>query len=148
MCVTLQGLWMIDDRIVDFRFFGKFHWSGPAIMFSFWTINEHVSYALKKAPNKGKDHIKMVCFTLEGWWIVREGIIDFRFFVKFHESGPAKIFSVWTTTEHVSYASKKFLIKEKTSLTWGVLLWKHYGWFMTYLSIFDFLSNFTCPDLQ
>ena len=29
-----------------------------------------------------------------------------------------------------------------------VLLRKDYGWFLIELSIFDFTSNFTCPDLQ
>ena len=27
--------WMVSDKIVDFRFFVKFHRSGPAIIFSF-----------------------------------------------------------------------------------------------------------------
>ena len=30
--ITLEGLWMISDRIVDFQFFVKFHRSGPAII--------------------------------------------------------------------------------------------------------------------
>ena len=33
--ITLEGLWMVSDRIVNFRFFIKFHRSGPAIIFSF-----------------------------------------------------------------------------------------------------------------
>ena len=33
--ITLEGLWMFSDRIVDFQFFVKFHRSGPAIIFSF-----------------------------------------------------------------------------------------------------------------
>ena len=33
--ITLEGLWMFSDRIVNFQFFVKFHRSGPAIMFSF-----------------------------------------------------------------------------------------------------------------
>ena len=32
--VSLEGLWMLSDRIVDFRFFLRFHSSGPAIIFS------------------------------------------------------------------------------------------------------------------
>ena len=31
---TVEGLWMVYDRIVDFRFFIKFHRSGPGIIFS------------------------------------------------------------------------------------------------------------------
>ena len=32
---TLEGLWMVSDKIVDFRFFVKFYMFGPAIIFSF-----------------------------------------------------------------------------------------------------------------
>ena len=32
---TLEGLWMVSDRIVDFRFFVKFQMSQLAIIFSF-----------------------------------------------------------------------------------------------------------------
>ena len=54
--VTLEGLWMFCDRIVDFRFFVKFHRSGPAIIFSFLTITEHVNYASKKLLIKPGPH--------------------------------------------------------------------------------------------
>ena len=81
-----------------------------------------------------------------GWFLIELSI--FYFFDKFHRSGTAIIFSFWTITEHVSYASKKVLIKQKTSSTWYVLLWKDYGWFLIELSIFDFSSNLTGPDLQ
>ena len=107
---TLEGLWMVSDRIVDFRFFIKFHRSGPAKICSFWTITEHVSYQSKKVPNQAKidlDFIKMVSITQEGFWMVSDRIVDFWFFVKFHRSGRAKIFSFWTITEQVSYQSIK-----------------------------------------
>ena len=52
--ITLEGLWMVSDRIVDFRFFVKFYRSGPANIFSFRTITEHVSYQLKKVPNHAR----------------------------------------------------------------------------------------------
>ena len=244
--ITLEGLWMVSDKIVDFQFFVKFHRSGHAKIFSFWTITEHVSYPSKKVPNQAKiyvDFIQMVSTTLEGLWMVSDRIVDFRFFIKFHRSGPvkicslwtitdhvqkrflikprliwtssrwwAKIFSFWTITEHVSYQSKmvpnqakidldfikmvsitleglwmvlellifdfssnftgpdlqkfsvfelswsmlvinqkRFLIKPRlirTSWRWWVLPWKDYGWFLIELSIFDFSSNFTGPDLQ
>ena len=32
---TVEGLWMVSDRIIDFRFFIKFHRSGPAIILTF-----------------------------------------------------------------------------------------------------------------
>ena len=57
---------------------------------------EHVSYQLNKVPNQAKidlDFKKMVSITLEGFWMFSDRIVDFRFFVKFHRSGPAKIFS-------------------------------------------------------
>ena len=83
--------------------------------------------------------------------MVSDRIVDFRFFVKFHRSGPAIIFNFWTLTEQVSYPSKKLLIKQryiKTSSRWWVLLWKDYGCFLLELSIFNFSSNFTGPELQ
>ena len=33
--ITLEGLWMVSDKIFDFQFFIKFHMSGHAIIFSF-----------------------------------------------------------------------------------------------------------------
>ena len=142
--ITLERLWMFSDRMFNFQFFVKFHRSGPATIFSFWTITEHVSYASKNLLIKPR-------FILEGLWMVSDRIVNFWFFVKFHRSGPATIFSFWTITEHVSYASKKLLIKPRfirTSSRWSVLLWKDCGWFLIGLSIFDFSSNFTGPDLQ
>ena len=68
--ITLEGLWMVSDKIFDFQFFIKFHRSGPAMIFSFRTITEHVS---KNVPNQAKfyqDFIMTVNFTLEGLWMV------------------------------------------------------------------------------
>ena len=67
----------------------------------------------------------MVSVTLEGLWMVSERIVDFRFSVKFHMSGPARIFSFLTIMEHVSYPPKKLQINQrfiKTSSRWLVLL--------------------------
>ena len=146
--VTPEGLWMVSDRIVDVRFFVKFHRSGPAKIFSFWTIMENISYSSKKLLSQAKDLIKMVSVTPDGLWMVSDRIVKSRFFVKFHSSGPAIIFSFSTIMEHVIYPSKKLLTKPKTSSRWWVLLRKDYGWFLIELSIFDFSSNFTGPDLQ
>ena len=91
--ITLERLWMVSDRIVNFQFFVKFHRSGPALIFSFLTITEHVN---KNVPNQAKIYhnlIKMVSITLEGLWMVSDRIVNFQFFVKFHRSGPAIIFS-------------------------------------------------------
>ena len=71
---------MVSDRIVDFRFFAKFHRSGHAKICSFLTITEHVSYQSKKVPNQAKidlEFIKMVSITLEGFWMVSDRIVDF-----------------------------------------------------------------------
>ena len=32
--VTMEGLWMVSDRIADVQFYGKFHRSVPAIILS------------------------------------------------------------------------------------------------------------------
>ena len=158
--ITLERLWMFSDRIVDFQFFVKFHRSGPATIFSFWTITEHVSYASKKLlikPRFIRSLIKMVSITLERLWMFSERIVDFQFFVKFHRSGPAIIFSFWTITEHVSYASKKLLIKPRlirdlikmVSITLERLclfFWENCRFWN--LDLIELSSNFTGPDLQ
>ena len=128
--LSLEGLSMFSDKIVDFWFFVKFHRSGPAIIFSFWTLTEHVSYASKKLLIKQKNLINSVSVTMERLWMVSDRIVDFRFFFKFDRSGTAIIFSFWTLREIVSYASKKLLNKQKTSSTWWVLLWNDYEWFL------------------
>ena len=61
MNISLEGLWMVSDRIVDFWFSVKFHRSGPSRNFSFWTIMEHVSYPPTKLPIKQK--------TSSRWWM-------------------------------------------------------------------------------
>ena len=78
--ITLDGLWMVTDRIDDFQFFVTFHRSGPEKIFSFRTITEQVSYQSKKVPNQAKidlDFIKIVSITLKGFWMVSDRIVDF-----------------------------------------------------------------------
>ena len=94
--MTLEGFWMVSDRIVDFCF--SSHFTGPDLkkIFSFLTNMEQVSYQSKKFPNQAKidlDFNNMVSITLEGLWMVEDRIDDFRFFAKFHTSGHAKICS-------------------------------------------------------
>ena len=94
--VTLKRLRKVSDRIVDFRSFIKFHRSGPTIIFSFLTLMEDVSDPSKKLQIKSKfirNLIKIVSVTLEGLRMVSDKIVDFRYFVKFHRSGPAIIFN-------------------------------------------------------
>ena len=74
-------------------------------------------------------------------------IVDFRFFVKFHRSGPAKIFIFLTITENVCYASKKLLMASNDLINMVSVFWKDYGRFLIELSIFDFVSDFKAPDL-
>ena len=141
VCVTLEGLWMVSNRIVDFRFFVKFHRSGPGIFFCFWTLTEHVSYASKKLLIKQKSSSTRCVLPWKdyGWFITELSIFDFLS----NFTGTCNNFlSFWTLWEHVSYASKKLLIKQKTSSTRYVLLWKDYGWFLIELSIFDFFVKF------
>ena len=141
--VTPEGLWMVSYRIIDFRFFVKFHKSGPAKIFSFWNI-----IFIKKAPSQAKDLINMVCVTPDGLWKVSDRTVKSRLYVKFHRSGPAIIFGFSTIIEHGSYPSKKLLVKQKTSSRWWVFLRMDYGWFLIELSNFDFSSHLTGPDLQ
>ena len=214
--VILEGLWMFSDRIVDFQFFVKFHRSGPAIIFSFWTIMEHVSCASKKLLIKTRfirtssrwsvllwkdygcfliefsifnfgqisqvrtcnnfqflnyhDHVSygskkllikprfvrtssrwwVLLWKNYGWFLIKLSIFDFSSNFT-GPAGPAIIFSFWTITKHVNHSSKKLLIKPRfirTSSRWSVLFWKDYGCFLIELSIFNFSSNFTGPDLQ
>ena len=52
--------------------------------------------------------------TPDGLGMVSYRIVDFRFLVKFHRSGPAKIFSFSTIMEYIIYSSKELLVKQKT----------------------------------
>ena len=62
---------------------------------NFLLLNYHgVHYLfIEKSPSQSKDLINMVSVTPEGLWMVFYRIVNFRFFVKFNRSGPAKIFS-------------------------------------------------------
>ena len=129
VCVTREGLLMVSDKIVDLRFFGKFHRSCRTCNnFQFLNYHRACSLCIRKDPNQAKDLINMVrvtlevelsifdflsnftgpelqnnfqakdlinmvCVTLEGLWMVSDRIINFRFFIKFHRSGPAIFFS-------------------------------------------------------
>ena len=157
--ITLEGLWMFSDRIVDFQFFVKFHRSGPAIIFSFWTITEHVSYASKKLLIKPRfirtsSRWSVLLWKDYGCFLIECSISIFcqisqvrtcnNFQLSRQELSRSMLFLIF-------YASKKLLIKPRfirTSSRWSVLLWKDCGWFLIGLSIFDFSSNFTGPDLQ
>ena len=145
--VILEVLWMISNRIVDFRFFVKFHMSGPTIIFRFWTIREHVSYESKQLLIK-QNTSSTWCALL--WKDYGRFWSNYRFsiFCQILYVRTCNNFQFWTTREHVSYASKQLLFKQISLTTWCVLLWKYYGWFLIDLSIYDFSSNFTGPDLQ
>ena len=146
--ITREGLWMVCGRIIDFRFFVKFHRSGPAIIFSFWTITENVNYPhlIKSRFIRISSRWWVLLWKDYGWFVIELSIFDFS--SNLHRSGPAIIFSFWTITENVNYP---LLIKPRlirTSSRWWVLLWKDYEWFLIEVSIFDFSSNFTRSDLQ
>ena len=77
---------------------------------------EHVSYQSKKVPNQAKidlDFIKIVSITLEGLWMVSDRIVDFRFFVKFHRSGHAKISVFELSRSMLVINQKRFLIQPR-----------------------------------
>ena len=87
---------------------------------NFQFINYHGAHQLfiKKVPSQAKDLINVVSVTPDGLWMVSDRIVNSRFFVIFHRSVPAITFSFSTIMEHVSYPSKKLLIKPKTSSRW------------------------------
>ena len=136
--------WFMTDLSI-FDFFVKFHMYGPAIILSFRTTTEHVSYASKKLLIKQRTSSTwwVLLWKYYGWFLIDRFSIfchvsqvsDFQFLncsmlVSQEKSGPGKIFSFSTIREHDSYASKKLLIKQKTSSTRCVLLWNDYGWFL------------------
>ena len=84
--ITLEGLWMFSDRIVDFQFFVKFHKSGPCNNFRFLNYHGACYFCIKKAPNKATidlDLIKIVSITLEGLWMFSDRIVDFQLLSNF-----------------------------------------------------------------
>ena len=98
--VSLEDWRMVSDRIVDFHFFVKFHTSGPAIIFSFWTLTEYLMRQKRSSSSK-RIHQHCECYSgriMDGFW----KNCRFSFFVKFHTSGPAIIFSFWTLTEYLT----------------------------------------------
>ena len=90
--VSLEELWMISDRIVDFHF-RQISQVRTCNNFQFLNSHRTCQLRIKKAPNLAKDLINMVSVTLEGLRMVSDRIVDFRFFVKFHRYRPVIIFS-------------------------------------------------------
>ena len=87
--ITLEKVWMVSHKIVDFSIFRQISQVRTFNNFQFLNITEHVS---KNVPNQAifyQDFITMVSFTQEGIWIVSDKIFHFQFFIKFHMSGPA-----------------------------------------------------------
>ena len=76
-----------------FSIFRKISHARTCNNFQFLNYQEACLLSIKKAPNQAKHFIKMVSVTPEGLWMVSYRIVDFRFFVKFHRSGPGKICS-------------------------------------------------------
>ena len=149
--IPLEGLWMVSDRIVDFQFFIKFHRSSPAIIFIFWTMMKHVSYPSKMLLIKSRfirtsSRWSILLWRNCGWFLI--GFVNFGFFVIFHRSGPAIIFSFWTITEHVrKNVPNQAKIYQDFIMTVSFTL---EGLWMVSDRIVDFRlsSNFTGPDLQ
>ena len=87
---TLVGLWILSDRIVDFS--SNFTVS-DLHYFSVFELLWSMLVVHQIAPNQAKDFIKMMNVTRERLWMVSDTVVDSRFFVKFHKSEPAIIFS-------------------------------------------------------
>ena len=93
VCDTLEGLSIISDRIVDFRFFRQISQLQTCNIFQFMSYHRACSLCMKKYPNHGEDQINMMIVPLEVLWMISTGFVDFRFFVKFHRSGHATFVS-------------------------------------------------------
>ena len=68
MSVTLESLWLVSDRIVDFRFFRQISQVQTCNNFPFLNHHGASELSIKKAPNQAKiyqDLIKMVSITVE-----------------------------------------------------------------------------------
>ena len=87
---TLEGLWILSDRIVDFS--SNFTVS-DLHYFSVFELLWSMLVVHQIAPNQAKDFIKMMSVTRERLWMVSDTVVDSRFLVKFHKSEPAIIFS-------------------------------------------------------
>ena len=137
-----------------FNFLSNFTGPEPAKIFSFRTIMEQVSYQSKRFLIKPRliwtSRRRWVLLWKDFGWFQIELLI-FNFSSNF--TGPdLKKFSVFELSRsRLVINRKRFLIKPRliwTSRRWWVLLWKDFGWFLIELLIFNFLSNFTGPDLQ
>ena len=87
---------MFSDRIVDFQFFCEISQVRTCNNFQFLNYHGTCQLCINKVGKQAKidqDLIKMVSITLEGLWMVSDRIVNFQFFIKFHRSGPAIIFS-------------------------------------------------------
>ena len=84
---------MVSDRFSIFRQISQVRTYNN---FQFLNYHGARKLSMKKDPNKSKiyqDLIKMMSVTLERLWLVSDRIVNFRFFVKFHMSGPTIIFN-------------------------------------------------------
>ena len=80
--ITLEELWMVSDRIVNFGIFVKFHRSGPAVIFGFWTIMEYVSYPSKQLLIKPRfirtsSRWSILLWRNCGWFLIGLSTLDF-----------------------------------------------------------------------
>ena len=91
--VTLEGLRMVSDKNCRFSIFRQILQVRTSNNFQFLNSQRACYLCIKKDPKQAKDLINIVSVTREGLWMVSDRIVDFRFFVKFHRSGPAIIFS-------------------------------------------------------
>ena len=107
--ITLEGLCMVSDRIVNFSIFHQISPVRTCNNFQFFNYHGTCEFCIKNVAKQAKidqDLIKMVSITLEGLWMVSDRIVNFQFFIKFHRSGSAKIFSFGTITSILLWIKK------------------------------------------
>ena len=63
VCVTLERLLMVSVRIVDFRFFAKFHKSGPATILRFELSQNMLVMYQKSSSSSKRPHQRGACYS-------------------------------------------------------------------------------------
>ena len=78
--VSLEGLSMFSDRIVDFLIFCQISQVRTCNNFQFLNSQRTCQLCIKKAPKQAKDVFNMVSVSLEGLSIFSDRILDFLIF--------------------------------------------------------------------
>ena len=76
VCVTLEGLWMIANGIVDISIFRQISQVRTCNNFQFLIYYRACELCIKKVPKEEKHLINMVHVNLEGLRIISDRIVD------------------------------------------------------------------------